>query len=68
VLRLRDTSFEEGRSTLEAVAEALGRFEGDAVRDVLLRVHADFVERVLKARGVWDQKREAFEKSARPRS
>ncbi|MDP3232933.1 MAG: tRNA-uridine aminocarboxypropyltransferase [Myxococcales bacterium] len=68
VLRLRDTSFEEGRSTLEAVAEALGRLEGDAVRDVLLGVHADFVERVLKARGVWDQKREAFEKSARPRS
>jgi len=68
VLRLRDTSFEEGRSTLEAVAEALGRLEGEGVRDALLRVHEDFVERVLRARGVWEQKREAFEKSARPRS
>jgi DTW domain-containing protein len=68
VLRLRDTSFEEGRSTLEAVAEALGLFEGEAIRDALLRLHADFVERVLKARGVWEQKREAFEKSASHRS
>lgn len=62
VLRLRDTSFEQGRSTLEAIAEALGRLEGPAVQEPLLRLHADFVERVLKARGVFEQKRDAFEK------
>lgn len=61
-LRLRDTSFEQGRSTLEAIAEALGRLEGPAVQEPLLRLHADFVERVLKARGVFEQKRDAFEK------
>jgi DTW domain-containing protein YfiP len=63
VLRLRDTSFEEGRSTLEAVAEALGLLEGPQVMAPLLALHADFVERVLKARGVWEQKLEAFEKT-----
>lgn len=63
ILRLRDTSFEEGRSTLEAIAEALGRLEGPEVEAPLQRLHVDFVERVLKARGVWEQKREAFEKS-----
>ncbi|MCA2977292.1 MAG: DTW domain-containing protein [Myxococcaceae bacterium] len=64
VMRLRDTSFEEGRSTLEAIAEALGRLEGEAVSAPLLRLHADYVERVLKARGVYEQKREAFERQA----
>lgn len=63
ILRLRDTSFEEGRSTLEAVAEALGLLEGPAVMEPLLELHTDFVERVLKARGVWEQKLEAFEKT-----
>lgn len=62
VLRLRDTSFEQGRSTLEAIAEALGALEGPHVAEPLLRLHADFVERVLKARGVFEQKRDAFEK------
>jgi DTW domain-containing protein YfiP len=63
VLRLRDTTFDEGRSTLEALAEALGRLEGPQVAEPLLRLHADFVERVLKARGVYEQKREAFERT-----
>jgi DTW domain-containing protein YfiP len=60
VLRLRDTSFDEGRSTLEAIAEALGRLEGPAVSEPLLSLHTDYVERVLKARGVFEQKREAL--------
>ena len=62
-LRLRDTSFDEGRSTLEALAEALGRLEGEAVSGPLLALHREFVIRVLKARGVYEQKREAFESS-----
>lgn len=64
VLRLRDTSFEEGRSTLEALAETLGRFEGPQISEPLLALHADFVERVFRARGVLGQKRAAFERGA----
>jgi DTW domain-containing protein YfiP len=63
VLRLRDTSFDEGRSTLEAIAEALGRLEGPAVSEPLLSLHTDYVERVLKARGVFEQKRDTFERT-----
>lgn len=62
-LRLRDTTFDEGRSTLEALAEALHRLEGPGVSEPLLALHRDFVTRVLKARGVYEQKREAFEAS-----
>lgn len=65
VLRLRETSFDGGRSTLEAIAEALGRLEGAHVEALLRQVHDDFVRRVLTARGVLDQKQQAFEKSAR---
>ncbi|MEW5742532.1 MAG: tRNA-uridine aminocarboxypropyltransferase [Myxococcota bacterium] len=61
VLRLRESPSGEGRSTLEAVADALALLEGDAVAAPLHRLHADFVERVFKARGVWEQKR-AMEK------
>jgi DTW domain-containing protein YfiP len=64
VLRLRQTSFESGRSTLEAVAEALAKFETQAVAQPLFALHDAFVERVLKARGVFDQKKQDFEKSA----
>lgn len=61
VLRLRDSKFEAGRSTLEAIAEALGQLEGEAVAAPLLALHAHYVERVFRARGVWDQKRGALE-------
>jgi DTW domain-containing protein YfiP len=65
VLRLRDSVTEGGRSTLEALADALALLEGDDVAAPLHRLHADFVERVFRARGVWAQKRRAFEDKAR---
>lgn len=68
MLRLRDTSFEGGRSTLEAIAEALHLLEGSAVSEPLHALHQTFVERVLTARGVLGQKRDAFEKSVRSRT
>ncbi len=60
VLRLRDSSTEGGRSSLEALADALSLLEGDAVAAPLHRLHAEFVERVFKARGVWELKRKEF--------
>jgi DTW domain-containing protein YfiP len=57
VLRLRRVPSREGRSTLEAVADALALLEGSEVAAPLHRLHADFVQRVFKARGVWEQKR-----------
>lgn len=57
VLRLRDSKFEAGRSTLEAIAEAIALLEGEAVAAPLHAVHAQYVERVFRARGVWDQKK-----------
>lgn len=63
-LRLRGTPLEEGRSTLEALADALALLgEADAARG-LHALHASFVERVLKARGVWAQKLAAHERQA----
>lgn len=56
VLRLRDSKFEAGRSTLEAIAEAIALLEGAEVAAPLHALHADYVERVFRARGVWDQK------------
>lgn len=60
VLRLREAHFEGGRSTLEAVADALRLLEGDAVAAPLDALHAAYVERVFRARGVWELKRQAF--------
>ena len=57
VLRLRASTFTEGRSTLEAIADALGMLEGDAVALPLHQLHALYVERVFRARGVWELKR-----------
>lgn len=60
-LRLRGTSLEEGRSTLEALADALAVLgEADAAVG-LHALHTRFVERVLKARGVWAMKRAAHD-------
>ena len=56
VLRLRESSLEEGRSTLEAIADALGLLEGAAVAGPLHALHARYVEQVFRARGVWGLK------------
>jgi DTW domain-containing protein YfiP len=64
VLRLRDSKTEGGRSTLEALADALALLEGDAVAAPLRRLHADFVERVFRARGVWELKAGRGDKAA----
>ena len=57
VLRLRSSPRLEDRSTLEALADALQVLEGDDVAEPLHRAHALMVERVFRARGVWEQKR-----------
>lgn len=59
ILRLRDSKFEAGRSTLEAIAEAVALLEGDPVAAPLHALHALYVERVFRARGVWEQKNAA---------
>ena len=59
VLRLRESTFEEGRSTLEAIAETIELLEGKDVAAPLYTLHSDYVERVFRARGVWEQKRGA---------
>ena len=56
MLRLRTTSFEDGRSTLEAIADALGLLEGPEVAAPLHALHARYVEQTFRARGVWDLK------------
>ncbi len=56
VLRLREGTLAEGRSTLEAIADALQRLEGPQVSAPLHAFHALFVERILRARGVWEQR------------
>lgn len=62
VLRLRESTFEEGRSTLEAIAEAIELLEGADVAAPLYALHSDYVERVFRARGVWEQKRGGAER------
>lgn len=56
VLRLRSSPRAEDRSTLEAIADALQLLEGEALAEPLHRLHALMVERVFRARGVWDLK------------
>jgi DTW domain-containing protein YfiP len=56
VLRLREPTFEAARSTLEAIADAVSLLEGEATAAPLHRLHADYVERVFRARGVWAHK------------
>lgn len=53
VLRLRASHFEDGRSTLEAIADALAILEGEEVATPLRELHRLYVERVLRARGTW---------------
>jgi DTW domain-containing protein YfiP len=56
VLRLRESKFEEGRSTLEAIAEAVEMLEGRDVAAPLYALHSNYVERVFRARGVWEHR------------
>lgn len=60
VLRLRESKFEAGRSTLEAIAEAIALLEGEDVAAPLHALHADYVEHVFRARGVWEKKQADF--------
>ena len=54
VLRLREAPSQVGRSTLEAIADALEILEGELVSAPLHALHRLYVERVLRARGVWN--------------
>ena len=56
VLRLRGSDAPENRSTLEAIADALALLEGPEVGAPLHAAQALMVERVYRARGVWDLK------------
>ena len=58
-LRLREAPAAESRSTLEAIADALELIDGPDVGQPLHALHAMMVERVLRARGVWDFKLKA---------
>lgn len=60
VLRLRESHLEEGRSTLEAIADAYGHVGEGEVADQLHALYRLFVEHVFRARGVWETKRRAF--------
>ncbi|MBL8951707.1 MAG: DTW domain-containing protein [Myxococcaceae bacterium] len=55
-LRLRESDDPLGRSTLEAIADALEVVEGEAASRPLQALHDLFVERVFRARGVWSAK------------
>jgi DTW domain-containing protein YfiP len=57
VLRLRSPHHPEGRSTLEAIADALALLEGPSVAEPLRSLHQRYVEQVLRARGAWAGKR-----------
>ncbi|MBN8541435.1 MAG: DTW domain-containing protein [Deltaproteobacteria bacterium] len=50
---LRREHFEEGYSTLEAIALAFGFLEGTAVRDQLLALYQHKLKATLEGRGTW---------------
>lgn len=56
-LRLRESPDPEARSTLEAIADALDVLESKELARPLHELHALFVERTFRARGVWELKR-----------
>lgn len=58
VTRLRQPPHPEGMSTIEAIATALTRLEGEAVGGPLLALHERYVEAVLRSRGAWAGPRE----------
>lgn len=49
---LRVEHFEEGMSTLEAIAKALGIIEGSEVKEALLKLYQLKLSRTLKGRGI----------------
>lgn len=49
---LRVEHFDEGMSTLEAIAHALGIIEGPEIKEILLKLYQLKLERTLKARGI----------------
>jgi len=51
ILRLRSPHHPDGRSTLEAIADAVALLEGTSVAEPLRTLHRRFVEQVLQARG-----------------
>jgi DTW domain-containing protein YfiP len=51
--RLRMPARGEGRSTLEAIADALALLEGEGASLPLQRLHQRYVELVLRSRGHW---------------
>jgi DTW domain-containing protein YfiP len=55
-LRLRESTSADNRSTLEAIADGLTLLEGESVGAPLHRLHNLMVERVFRARGVWELK------------
>ena len=57
ILRLRASKDPNARSTLEAIAEALGELEGPHIREPLLQLHDVMVERILRARGMFPKER-----------
>ena len=62
-MRLREAHTTEGRSTLEAVTDAL-ELMGEVETAAPLRgLHDRFVEAVFRARGVWDLKRKSYEEA-----
>ena len=52
IFQLRAQSKPERMATLQAIAEALGVIEGDAVRVQLMRLYREKIERTLKGRGI----------------
>jgi len=59
-VRLRTPTSPEGRSTLEAIAEALGILEGPDLATQLHALHNRFIEAVLRSRGLWDIRQAAL--------
>jgi len=60
VLRLRQSALPEGRSTLEAIADALRLVGETAAADGLAALHELHALRVLQARGVWPRPCDAW--------
>ena len=60
VLRLRQSALPEGRSTLEAIADALRLVGETAAADGLAALHELHAVRVLQARGVWPRPGDAW--------
>ncbi|MFC1641855.1 tRNA-uridine aminocarboxypropyltransferase [Myxococcota bacterium] len=63
-LRLRHSSLAEGRSTLEAIADALRWLEETTAAERLEHLHQLYVQQVLRARGSWNRVAERTPKAS----